>query len=234
VLKTINFTLLFLFLASRPISAILIEGTVPKVSSWIFSHPVLQRLNSSSTGLPQNTFSNMKSCSSYCIWRFYIIYLLLTISISFLTLKCQCLIISLLSVNLFSHIHDLRRIRCCVNHNTALTIATSFIHYRLDNCNSLFLNLPTSQLDHLQLTMLQLVLSPGHQNSLTFILFWNPFIGLQLMNPSTSRFSLLPIKFSKLINWSTFVIFSLFSQSQALVPLLLLLFIILLLLLKFT
>jgi len=48
---------------------------------------------------------------------------------------------------------DLRRIRNTLDFSTARTIATSLIHSKLDYCNSLFLNLPQSQLGRLQLIL---------------------------------------------------------------------------------
>ena len=61
--------------------------------------------------------------------------------------------ISAVSKSCFSHIRDLRRIRNTLDHLTAKTIATSLIHSRVDYCNSLFLNLPSSQLNCLQLLL---------------------------------------------------------------------------------
>jgi len=48
------------------------------------------------------------------------------------------------------HIRDLRRIRSVINFNTAKTIGTSFVHSRLDFCNSLYCGLPKTQLNRLQ------------------------------------------------------------------------------------
>ena len=50
-------------------------------------------------------------------------------------------------------IRDLRRIRSTLDSTTAKTIATSLIHFMVDYCNSLFLNLSRSQLDRLQLIL---------------------------------------------------------------------------------
>jgi len=58
--------------------------------------------------------------------------------------------ISSISKSCFSHIRDLRRIRSSINKSTAITIATSLIHSKLDYCNSLFLNLPSRDLNKLQ------------------------------------------------------------------------------------
>jgi len=51
----------------------------------------------------------------------------------------------------FLSICDLRRIRNTLDCTTAHTNATSLIHSKLDYCNWLFLNLPQSQLNRLQL-----------------------------------------------------------------------------------
>jgi len=61
--------------------------------------------------------------------------------------------ISSVSKSCFLSFHDLRRIRNTLDFSTARTIATSLIHAKLDYCNSLFLNLPQSQLGHLQLIL---------------------------------------------------------------------------------
>src|SRR5258706_14820091 len=61
--------------------------------------------------------------------------------------------ISYISKSCFSLVRDLRRIRYALDLNTAKTIATSLVHSRLDYCNSLFLNLPYSELNRLQLIL---------------------------------------------------------------------------------
>jgi len=61
--------------------------------------------------------------------------------------------ISSVSKSCFLCIRDLRRIRNTLDFSTARTIATSLIHSKLDYCNSLFLNLPQSQLGRLQLIL---------------------------------------------------------------------------------
>ena len=58
--------------------------------------------------------------------------------------------ISSLSKTSYYHIKDLRRIRSSINQNTASIIATSLVHSKLDYCNSLFLNLPASEINRLQ------------------------------------------------------------------------------------
>ena len=66
-------------------------------------------------------------------------------------------------------------IRPYLDHKTASTIATSVVHSKLDYCNSLYYNLPNTQLDRLQ----------HIQNSLARAVVWTP-------NPLTStRFSKL-------------------------------------------
>src|SRR5664279_1562664 len=62
--------------------------------------------------------------------------------------------ISAISKSCFSHIRDLMRIRSTLDLTTAKTIITSLIHSRLDYCNSLFLNLPSTELNRLQLLVL--------------------------------------------------------------------------------
>src|SRR6218665_218923 len=59
--------------------------------------------------------------------------------------------ISNLSRSCFMHIRDLRRIRPMLDFKTASTIATSIVHSKLDDCNSLFLNLDSTQIQRLQL-----------------------------------------------------------------------------------
>src|SRR5688572_18612501 len=60
--------------------------------------------------------------------------------------------ISNLSRSCFMHIRDLHRIRPMLDFkSSASTIATSIVHSKLDYCNSLFLNLESTQLKRLQL-----------------------------------------------------------------------------------
>jgi len=58
--------------------------------------------------------------------------------------------ISSVSKSCFLSIRDLQRIRNPLDYSTAHTIETSLIHSKLDYCNSLFLNLPQSQLGRLK------------------------------------------------------------------------------------
>jgi hypothetical protein len=50
----------------------------------------------------------------------------------------------------FCHIRDLRRIRPCLDHNTAANIATSLVQSKLDYCNSLYYGLPKLEINRLQ------------------------------------------------------------------------------------
>ena len=59
--------------------------------------------------------------------------------------------ISALSKSSYSHIRQLRCIRPDHDLKTASTIAASIVHSKLDYCNSLYFNLPKSQINHLQL-----------------------------------------------------------------------------------
>ena len=51
--------------------------------------------------------------------------------------------LSSLTKSCYYHIRDLNRIRNCLDLESAKTVATSFIHSKLDYCNSLYLNLPS-------------------------------------------------------------------------------------------
>jgi len=53
----------------------------------------------------------------------------------------------------FLSVRDLCRIRNTLDSTTAKTIVSSLIQSKVDYCNSLFLNLPGSQLDRLQLIL---------------------------------------------------------------------------------
>jgi len=69
----------------------------------------------------------------------------------------------------YYHIRQLRCTRLYLDSTTACTIATSIVHSKLDYCNSLYYDLPKSQITRLQLI----------QNSLAVQL-------LKLLNPVTS------------------------------------------------
>jgi hypothetical protein len=61
--------------------------------------------------------------------------------------------ISAISKSCFNHIRDLRRLRNSIDQTTACTIATALVHSKLDYCNSLLLNLPSSSTNHLQFVL---------------------------------------------------------------------------------
>jgi Reverse transcriptase (RNA-dependent DNA polymerase) len=136
----------------------LLENAIAEVSSWMSAN--LLTLNPSKTefllvGLLkqlskiENPFVSMTVgvLSSYhpshllIIWVFYLILTCLSIHISSIIKSC-----------LF-HVRDLRRLRPILDQTTARNIATTLIHSKLDNCNSLFLNLPANQLDRLELVL---------------------------------------------------------------------------------
>jgi len=58
--------------------------------------------------------------------------------------------ISSVSKSCYYHIRQLRCIRPYLDTKTASTIATSIVHSKLDYCNSLYHNLPKSQITRLQ------------------------------------------------------------------------------------
>jgi len=58
--------------------------------------------------------------------------------------------ISALSKSCYSHIRELRCIRPYLDFKTANTISTFIVHSKLDYCNSLYYNLPNSQLNRHQ------------------------------------------------------------------------------------
>jgi len=78
---------------------------------------------------------------------------LLVILVLFLILLSRCMIISPQLLNLASYLFAIFEGLETLYLSTARTIATSLIHSKLDYCNSLFLNLPQSQLGHLQLIL---------------------------------------------------------------------------------
>jgi len=80
--------------------------------------------------------------------------------------------ISTISIACYYHMRQLRCIYSYPDSTTACTIATSIIHSNLDYCNSLYYNLPKSQITRLQLI----------QNSLARAV-------LNLLNPVTSLLS---------------------------------------------
>ena len=131
-----------------------LESTISSVSSWmsanflslnptktefllIGNRPQLSKANNTVLSLPNNiTIQPVSSARNLGI-----------IFDSELSFSQH---ISSLSKSCFYHIRNLRRIRSSIDLPTATTIAVSLIHSKLDYCNSLFLNLPNTQLDKLQ------------------------------------------------------------------------------------
>src|SRR5258706_110008 len=134
-----------------------LQDTISKISTWMSSN--LLALNQSKTefllmGLPKQLskithpilqMSADISVSSVSSAR--------NLGIIFDSTLSMSDHISYISKSCFSLVRDLRRIRCTLDLNTAKLIATSLVHSRLDYCNSLFLNLPSSELNRLQLIL---------------------------------------------------------------------------------
>ena len=86
--------------------------------------------------------------------------------------------ISNLSRSCFMHIRDLRRIQPMRDFKTASTIATSIVHSKLDYCNSLFLNLDSTQIQRLQSFKTHShALSPERPGIIISLLSLNHFTG---------------------------------------------------------
>ena len=132
-----------------------LQGTISDISSWITAN--LPSLNPSKTefmliGLPQQIFKifnpslflpsnhTITPTDSACNLGF-IFDSSLTFSKQILSLSSAC----------NYHIRDLRCIRHTLDLKTALVIATSLVHSKLDYCNSLYLNLPQKQISRLEL-----------------------------------------------------------------------------------
>ena len=137
-----------------PADIILFQDTLSNVSDWMSSN--MLSLNHSKTqfliiGLPKQleklSDPLLKMSSGLAISPVSSARNLGVIFDSSLSMSEH---ISAISKSCFFHIRDLRRIRNTLDLQTAKTIATSLIHTRLDYCNSLFLNLPSYQLNRLQ------------------------------------------------------------------------------------
>ena len=124
--------------------------------------------------------------------------------------------ISALFKSCFQSIRDLRRIRNTLDHSTSQTVAVSLIHSKLDYRNSVFLYLPRSQLDRLQL-ILQLKPCLKLLNSVTFHMFLNLFIGLKL-NSASMQYNFSPplTKHFNLTNQHISRIYSMFNATVSL------------------
>jgi len=66
----------------------------------------------------------------------------------------------------FHNIRDQRRIRNTIDQTTGCTNATSLIHSKIDYCNSILLNLPSTQTNRLQL-----VLNPAARTVIKLLTF---------------------------------------------------------------
>ena len=89
--------------------------------------------------------------------------------------------ISAISKACYYHIRQLRCIRPYLDSNTASTIATSIVHSKLDYCNSLYYNLPKSQISRLAASNRSRTLLPvlllKLLNAVTSLLSYTLFIG---------------------------------------------------------
>jgi len=152
-------TQLFISFSSPNFAAniLLLEDTISKASAWMSSN--MLSLNRSKTeflliGLPKqlskipNPVIQMSPdviISPVCAAR--------NLGVIFDSTLSMSDHISAVSKCCLFHIRDLRRIRNTLDLNTAKIIATALVHSRLDYCNSLFLNLPSCQLNRLQLLL---------------------------------------------------------------------------------
>ena len=102
----------------------------------------------------------------------------------------------------------LRRIRYTLDLSTAKTVATSLVHSHIDYCNSLFLNLPSHQLNRLQLMLnsaARAITKTPKFNHISPIL--KSFTGLKLISVFTTKSDLLPTIFFNLNNLLIYTIF---------------------------
>jgi len=98
----------------------------------------------------------------------------------------------------FKNIRYLRLIRNSIDQNTVCTIASYLIHSKIVYCNSLLLNLPATQINHLQLVLNLLLVLPHklHNTPILESLHWlklNEKIKYKVL-------SLSQINLSKLVN----------------------------------
>jgi hypothetical protein len=90
--------------------------------------------------MPDNTVLYAVDCARY-LGVIFDSHLTFSHHLSYLTKSC------------YYHIRDLKRIRNSLDLDSAETIATSFIHSKLDYCNSLYLNFPSHFINRLQLIL---------------------------------------------------------------------------------
>ena len=158
ICMTLNFFYHFQLIPFQVENFLLLQNTISNISSWMASnflslnpakteflliglpaqlskiHNPTLTISSNTTIQPVSSARNLGTVLSLII-----IFLFLIISHTFR--------------NPASLIRDLRRIRNTLDHKTACTIATSLIHYKLDYCNSLYLNISNQQLNRLQLIL---------------------------------------------------------------------------------
>jgi hypothetical protein len=115
--------------------------------------------------------------------------------------------ISALCRSSFCHIPDIKRIWSCLDHNTVVTTATCFIHYRLIPTLSflIFQSVCLIVLNNSFSVPLMLTLSSKHQNSLVSHFFSKYLHLLKIIERIQFKILSLsyPKKFSKLINRRT-------------------------------
>ena len=117
--------------------------------------------------------------------------------------------ISSLSKSCYSHIRQLRCIRPYLDSETASTIAASIVHSKLDYCNSLYYNLPKSQINRLR--QIQNCLARKTLNLLISHPSSDLCTGSRLMNALNINSCHSPTKFLQPANLTTYAILSLFS-----------------------
>ena len=122
------------------------HGALQQISSWMTSN--LLTLNSSKTeflfvGLKQQLakLQNISLSTTHSARKLGFIFdEHLTFSDQILSFSRSC----------YYHIRQLRCVRPFLNFKTANTIATSIVHSKFDYCNSLYFNLPKTQINRLQ------------------------------------------------------------------------------------
>jgi len=124
---------------------------------------------------------------------------------------------SSLSKSCYSHIRELGCIRPYLDSKTASTIAASIVHSKLDYCNSLYYNLPKSQINRLhqiQNCLACTVVEAPESSHITPILC----TGSRLMKAFNINSCHSPTKFLQPANLTTYTILSLFSLQEELAP----------------
>jgi len=151
-----------------------LQNTLQQISSWMTAN--LLTLNSSKTEfLLTGLRKQLDKIHNSSVNTTHSARNLGFISDEDLTLSQQ---ISTISKSCYYHIRQLRCIRPYLDSNTARTIATSIVHSKLNYCNSLYYNLPKSQITRLQQIQNSLpVLLFKLLNAVTSLLSYTLFIG---------------------------------------------------------